>query len=148
MATPANNAAVLTNSLFLMECFLFFSLRLPRAGPIALRLPRAGPIAYRLRGKRICLPCSSDRPQEMLRCRAARFPVIRGEPNMQDDLGNWSLAAERTAHRSRRYCSALSSAIPRIKELSVVPNGLSRLYRTLGPLFGPLRKAFVVVSDP
>ncbi len=87
MATPANNAAVPTNSLFLMECFLFFS----------LRLPRAGPIAYRLRGKRICLPCSSDRPQEMLRCRAARFPVIRGEPNMQDDLGNWSLAAERTA---------------------------------------------------
>ncbi len=138
MATPANNAAVLTNSLFLMECFLFFS----------LRLPRAGPIAYRLRGKRICLPCSSDRPQEMLRRRAARFPVIRWEPNMQDDLGNWSLAAERTAHRSRRYCSALSSAIPRIKELSVAPKGLSRLYRTLGPLFGPLRKTFVVVSYP
>src|SRR5947208_16757585 len=93
-------------------------------------------------------PLQFRSPTGMLRCRAARFPVIRGEPNMQDDLGNWSLAAERTAHRSRRYCSALSSAIPRIKELSVAPKGLSRLYRTLGPLFGPLRKAFVVVSDP
>src|SRR5205807_2185771 len=75
-------------------------------------------------------------------------PSDSWEPNMQDDLGNWSLAAERTAHRSRRYSSVLSSAIPRIKELSAVPKGLSRLYRTLGPLFGPLRKAFVVVSDP
>ena len=29
-----------------------------------------------------------------------------------------------------------------------MPKGLSRLYRTLGPLFGPLREAFVVVGDP
>src|SRR5206468_197082 len=117
MATPANNAAVLTNSLFLMECFLFFSLTVTPCGAHCLSVEK----------KTNLHPCSSDRPQEMLRRRAARFPVIRWEPNMQDDLGNWSLAAERTAHRSRRYCSALSSAIPRIKELSVAPKGLSRL---------------------
>src|SRR5438046_10502676 len=113
MATPANNAAVLTNSLFLMECFLFFS----------LRLPRAGPIAYRLRGKRICLPCSSDRPQEMLRCRAARFPVIRGEPNMQDDVGIWSLGAERTGNSSRWYCYGLWSVLTRVNGVRVLASG-------------------------
>src|SRR5437763_15258919 len=137
MATPANNAAVLTNSLFLMECFLFFS----------LRLPRAGPIAYRLRGKRICLPCSSDRPQEMLRCRAARFPVIRGEPNMQDDLGGGWLADHPTGHGSRRDGSALCYSRPRITELSVVPKGLSRTYPSLGTLLGPIRKALVGAND-
>src|SRR5207245_4597861 len=118
------------------------------ASSSSLRLPRAGPIVIRSQENEFASPVVPIAPRKMLRSRAARFPVIRGEPNMQDDLGNWSLAAERTAHRSRRYCSALSSAIPRIKELSVVPKGLSRLYRTLGPLFGPLRKAFVVVSDP
>ena|SRR5437016_228515 len=78
MATPANNAAVLTNSFFLMECFLFFSLRLP---------PVRGPLLS------VEEKTSSHRLQFQIAHRkccgtAARFPVIRRELNMQDDLGN------------------------------------------------------------
>ena len=53
MATPANNAAVLTNSLFLMECFLFFFTVTP-----------CGAHCYPFIRKRVRIACSSDRPEE------------------------------------------------------------------------------------
>jgi hypothetical protein len=65
MATPASNAAVLSNSCFLMEWFLLFT------------VPVLDPMLLRFMGKRISLARSSDRTEDFLRRVAARSRRFR-----------------------------------------------------------------------
>jgi hypothetical protein len=65
------------------------------------------------------------------------------------EIGRASLSST-LANRNETLCClcAQLGELPQIKELSGAPKALSRLCRTLGPLFGPLRKPFVVFGDP
>jgi hypothetical protein len=79
MATPASNAAVLSNSCFLMESFLLFT------------VPRAGPNALRFTGKRISRACSSDRRGDSLRRVAARSRRFQWNRMRESFLANYAV---------------------------------------------------------
>jgi hypothetical protein len=156
MATPASNAAVLSNSCFLMESFLLFT------------VPRAGPNALRLTGKRSSHRCSSDRTGGFPPTGRRPFETSSVEPDRRKLFANYTgqLCEIRAASQptpgsasqgslcraATRGCAARSASVNQAKVRREVKRacllGLGCFSRTLSPLFGSLREAFVVFGDP
>src|SRR5262245_27059283 len=84
MATPANNAAVLSNSFFLMECFLFFLF----TGLSLYGFPVRGPLLS-LEKKTSLDRLQFRSPTGNAAASRRSVPTDSREPNVQAELGNY-----------------------------------------------------------